>query len=291
MSRTEEFGAESRGQTFHYLPEKLVIVTEKQHPLWDPTAEDPPPDELVINIEDEEAVLIPILVRKNGMKRGKPIIEVIDGRNRVKAAVIVNKRRKAKGLEPLLVPAVYQRIDDNVSMTRMVIANEQRKREDHVTRAQKLDRWLKVNANDEKRARRVFGLKTWQMQTLLQVLEMDPEVQAALKAKSITLAIAKTLSELPRGKQHDALASVLASGNGKGRGKEASAKAKEKTKESSRPKVKTYKRLESALDSASCMPKSDYQAGVLHALEWMMGKREVAWAEQTPKAAAKKGEK
>lgn len=287
MSRTEEFGAESRGQTFLYLPEKLTIVTDKEHPLYDPTAEDPPPNWLVDSIR-AEGFTSTINVRKNGMHRGKPIIEVIAGRNRVKATQIVNKERKAAGQEPVRVEAKYGRLDDKQAMTLMIIENELRKVEDHVTRAKKLARWLDLNNGDEKRARRVWGLKSSELKTLLTVLDMDPEVQRALKAKRITLGIAKRLSDLPRDKQRTALAEILAD-TPKARGKAANDAVDEKTKGASRPRVRPFKHVERALDTASCMPTTDYQTGVLHALEWMMGKREAAWAApaDSPKKAKK----
>ena len=286
MSRTEEFGAVARGQTFSYLPEALVIVTDPDHALYDPSAEDPPKKSFIDSVR-AEGVKIPILVRKNGLSRGKPIIEVMAGRNRVKALRIVNEERRAAGAEPLLIPAIYHRADDGQASICMIIENEQRKVEDHVTRALKLKRELARNGGDEKAAKLAFGLSSTRMRLLLSVLDMDPEVQAALKAKTITMGIAQKLAALPREKQRAALAELL-DGKGKARGKEAAAKAEEKTNGAAKPRTKPVKRVQSALDNASCMPKSDYQQGVLHALEWMLGAREAAWAgEDAAKVAGK----
>jgi hypothetical protein len=173
-------------------------------------------------------------------------------------------------------------------MDEMIVGNELRKVEDHVSRAKRLERWLKFNGGDEKRARVKFGLKAAEMRTLLTVLEMDPQLQKALKDKRVTLSIAKRLADLPRDEQRKALAEVLAD-SPKARGQSANDLADEKTK-GTRPRVKTFKKVETALDTAACMPEGDYRKGVLDALEWMMGAKKAAWAGEEQKPA-KKGSK
>ncbi len=278
MSRTEEFGAESRGQMFMYLPERLTIVVDPSHPLYDPTAEDAPPPELVRSIA-QEGVVTPILVRKNGMRRGKPIIEVVEGRDRVKATRLVNLDRKAAGQEPFTIPATYRRVDDAKGMDLMYLTNEQRKVEDPVTRAVKLARWLDANGQDERRARRIFRIRnSAQLRTLLSVLDMDPQLQKTLRSGAITLGIATKLTALPRARQRQALVEMLERKNGKPvRGKEAAQQADDLTRRD-KPRLRSFKRVTTALDNASCMPRTPYQEGVLHALEWVMGQRTAAWA-------------
>jgi len=230
----------------------------------------------VDDIRAEGRIRNPLIVRKNGMFRGKPIIEIIEGRNRKKSVDIVNPERKKAGLPEILLPCMYQRLDDVQAMDEMIATNQLRKVEDHVTVAKRIERWLKFNAGDEKRARRVFGLSAADMRTALSVLDMDPALQKALKDKRVTLANAKHLSTLPRDKQRQALDQLLAEVSA-ARGQAAKDAVEQKTRDS-RPRVQSFKRVEMALDTAACMPVSDYQKGVLHALEWMMGRREAAWA-------------
>lgn len=276
MSRTEQFGAVSRGQTFVYEPEKLVLVTDKAHPLYDPTVLDAPPKELVENIK-ELGVIVPILVRKNGLKRGKPIIEVIEGRNRVKAAIIANKELKAQGFPPRLIPAVYRACDEDEAMTCMVVTNEQRKVENHVDRALKLKMYLDRGFT-EKQARVAFGLSSSKLATLKSVLEMTKEIQAALRSKSITMTIAVEISKLPRSKQVTVLQDVLAVA-GKGRGRAATECAEKKVNGEVKTRLRSRKAVEKARDALTCVPSSEYQRGAMEALAWVAGEMETPWGQ------------
>ncbi|HNO89424.1 MAG TPA: flavodoxin-dependent (E)-4-hydroxy-3-methylbut-2-enyl-diphosphate synthase [Rhodocyclaceae bacterium] len=47
MGRTDELGAESRGQTFRFDPEKLVLITDPKHKLYQQTAVDAPPQWMI----------------------------------------------------------------------------------------------------------------------------------------------------------------------------------------------------------------------------------------------------
>lgn len=75
-----------RENMFRVEPEKMVLVTDENHPLYDPRVHLPLRENLVLNIM-AHGVKEPILIRKNG-----DTFEVVDGRQRVKHAIEANKR-------------------------------------------------------------------------------------------------------------------------------------------------------------------------------------------------------
>ena len=97
MGRTDELGAESRGQTFRFDPEKLVLITDPKHKLYQQTAVDAPP-QWMIDSAFHYGIKVPITLRKGAKHRGKYKMEVIVGRRRVLALRAANKLRKAKEL-------------------------------------------------------------------------------------------------------------------------------------------------------------------------------------------------
>jgi ParB family transcriptional regulator, chromosome partitioning protein len=285
VNRTQEFGAVSRGQTFSYRPEDLTIVTDPTHPLYDPSVNDPVPESLIKNVM-MLGVVEPIVVRKNGMNDGKPVIEVMDGRTRVRAAKEANRRLLEVGAPPICVPAIYRPVDDLNAMTIMVSLNEQRKFEDHVTRAEKLQRYLNSGFSEEQ-AKNVFSLSSSQIKRCLLVLEMAPQIKQALRDKRITLDIAVRLTALPREKQVEALEALLEL-MPRPRGTEAKEMVDQKLREEgaidetneTRPKSKSYKKVQKALEDVNCMPDSEFKQGIMQALKWIIGVEEPTWAQE-----------
>lgn len=269
MSRTEEFGAVSRGQTFVYEPESLVLVTDPTHPLFDERVNLPLKESLVRSIK-RDGVMVPIVVRSNGKgRRGKPIIEVVDGRQRVKATIEANKRLKAAGKPTLRIPAIYRRGDDGQSLTVMITTNENRQQDDVVTRAEKLKRYLD-SGYDEKQAQVTFGVTARDIRQLLTVLEMGEGLKAALKSKAITMKIAQSLANLPRQEQAEMLASIL-SEKAKARGPVATEKAS-KAVESACGRMRKRSTVVAAIEALEGAKElNDYQRGTLAGLRWAMG--------------------
>ena len=115
------YGAEGRGELLLFDPNTLTIVSDKKHPLYDERATMPVDERLVESIM-KSGVLEPVIVRRNGEdEKGRPIVEVVDGRQRVRAAIIANHRIGEQGGErrrsvPWLAPSgvIAQRIDARV---------------------------------------------------------------------------------------------------------------------------------------------------------------------------------
>jgi hypothetical protein len=95
-----------RGNLFLVPPEDITIIgldTEDgpEHPLFDERVLLPVDEALARNIAIH-GVIEPVVIRKNG----DDVIEVIDGRQRVRSARLANERLEAEGKEPVLVPVV-----------------------------------------------------------------------------------------------------------------------------------------------------------------------------------------
>ena len=283
-SRTDEFGAESRGQTLNYLPEALTLVTEKDHPLYDERV-DLPVDSALVRSIMSRGVIEPIVIRRNGTDpKGFAIVEVIDGRQRVKACLQANVELAAVGKDPAMVPAVLRRTDDAGANEDMIATNEIRRADDVVTRAEKLQRYLQ-RVPDERRAKVAFGIKSREMEKLLAVLAFSQPLKDALRAGQITMIIARLIGAMPTQRQETALQQVLSAGGGKGRGEAAKqAAAKATGTKPQVPRMRTQAACLKALDNVACMPRDDYQKGVLDALEWFMGTKNAAWAAQEKKS-------
>lgn len=279
MSRTEEFGAQTRGQTFVYDPDDLVLVTDTMHPLYDPSVNDPPPEDMVTGMV-ELGVLEPILIRKNGKdpKTGKAIVEVVDGRMRVKAARLANKERRKLGQDIILIDAKLATMRDDKAESAMIAANEHKCVRSVLVRAEMLERYL-AHGHTDKQAKVYFGINGREYRKVYDVMGMSDALKSALGSKKITLEVARELASLPESKQEAALAATLAEA-GAGRGRKAKDAAARQTGNSNGPafRCKTPKMVLKAIDTSSCMPRSDYQRGVLDALEWIIGRKDAAWA-------------
>ena len=109
-----------RANMFMVEPEQLTLVTDENHPLYDPRVHLPVDDNLVRNIM-AFGVKEPILVRKNGVE-----FEVVAGRQRTKAAIEGNKRLAKEGKEPMRVRAIIERGDEADMFGVMILENELR---------------------------------------------------------------------------------------------------------------------------------------------------------------------
>jgi len=193
-----KLGAASRGDLFRYRPEDLTLVEDKEHPLYDPRVEWKPAESMIDSII-RSGVAEPILVRRNGVVNGKPVVEVINGRQRTKAAIEANVRLRAEGKEPVLVPARIIQCDDAEAQALMYLTNELRTNDDEVMRAEKIKRYIDM-AGDERNAAVVFGVTQKTIKTYLVLANSEPAVKKAVK-DGLPLKDVKRLDDMPREKQ------------------------------------------------------------------------------------------
>lgn len=290
-SRTEEFGAVSRGQTFTYEPEKLVLITDKSHPLYDERVNLPVPEALVLSIM-AYGVIKPIVCRKNGTHTdGSAIIEVVDGRQRTRATVEANRRLVAAGQRPLLISAVMRRAGEQDAIGCMITTNEVVVVDDVVTKAAKLARFL-MHGHSRQEAQIVFGLKPRGIDELEAIANLSPKAQEQLRAREISYSCALELAKLPSTEQASMLQtaadepkenSITPKDKSKrltaAAVKRASGRAKTtKSKHKSRP-AKILVKMIKNVEAGNVRGSASFKQGVLVALKWAIGGDSVSLGE------------
>lgn len=200
--------AEGRCDTFRVDPDNLVVVEDKSHPLYDERVT-LDLDETFIQDIMENGVVLNVLVRKNG-----PLFEVVDGRQRVKAAVEANKRfKKAHSDKRILVPVTVRRDDDTQSAGLTISLNEQRTEDTPMVKARKAQRLIDLGEAEEKVANR-FRTNVQGLRAMLAVLDSDKSVQNLVESGELHVTAASKLSKLTRDEQREEIAKLRASGKG-----------------------------------------------------------------------------
>lgn len=221
------YGAIGRDDLLYFDPEEILIVTDKDHALFDERAFKPPSEGLIRSIM-KRGIYLPVVIRKNGEdKNGKAVIEVVDGRKRVRAAQIANHRLREAGEELVRVPAVRKRGDDGDLMEAMIITNEHREDDPPLIKARKLQRYLD-RGRTLADAEVAFGTTTATLKTYLALLDCHSDVQKALEKGRIGVTHAKMLSAMPQEEQATKLVELLERKPGETTSKASEALSEEK---------------------------------------------------------------
>jgi ParB family chromosome partitioning protein len=193
-------------------PEELTIIgldtkDGKEHPLFDERVYLPLDEGLVRNIM-VFGVLEPALVRKNG-----PLTEVIDGRQRVRAAREANRRLSEQGAETVAVPCFCKRGDEQQIMG-VMLSTFIRQDDTALAKARKCQRYLDTGKS-EADAAIVYGVGTQTIKGWLALLDLAPAVQRAVQSGQIAAGAALALGDLPHVEQAEKLAELLNGGKAK----------------------------------------------------------------------------
>jgi ParB family transcriptional regulator, chromosome partitioning protein len=210
----------ARRNVFMMDPATLTIITDKKHPRYDERIELDLDPGLVANIA-ALGVLKPVLACKNG-----DAIEVLDGRQRVRSALEVNKRRRAQGGDPVLVPVLIRRGSDDAAAyftqvsANIVIADSP------AVKARKARHMSEVLGKSDSEIAVAFGVAEATVKNWLALMDCTQLVQRAVDAGKVTLTDAvRKLAKLPREEQEKALGELAAktparerTANGKAKG-------------------------------------------------------------------------
>lgn len=175
------------------------------HPLHDERVHLPVNMSLAKNMM-ELGVLEPILCRENGDR-----LEVIAGRQRVKAAREANRLLKAKGEKPITMPYLVKRPDDAEAMGMMLSENTQRQDDDVMLKAEKAARFMKLEPSIDKAAT-YFGVDKQTINMWLKLRELHPEVRHAVKEGKIAATAAAKLHKLTKEEQYEQLNEIFSKG-------------------------------------------------------------------------------
>jgi ParB family chromosome partitioning protein len=218
MNARKGQGHEGRTDLFLYDPEALVLVEDPKHPLYDPRVKLPVDESLVRNIM-VHGVLEPVGVRRDG-----DAVEVVFGRQRVKAAREASRRLLAEGKQKVLVPGRVQRGDDPHMFGLLLSENEIRQDDNVVAKARKLQRYLEMGRS-EADACTMFGVSITTVKNWLALLDLDPEVLRQVERGTVPMTTALGLAKLPRAEQPGRLQEMLAEEGGGVRGSGARERA------------------------------------------------------------------
>lgn len=219
MGSKQTYGSLGRTDLHWFDPNDLTIITDPAHPLFDERANMPPNQKYIDSIT-QLGVLEPVLVRVNGQDdNGKQIVEVMEGRQRVRCTRVANEALVSAGKEPHRVPAIIKRVDGNTAMDIMVAGNEIRTQDGPLVRARKMQRYID-NGRSIKEIMVAFGVKSeTTVKNLLTLLDLHEDVQKAIEKGVVGIGLAKQLSVFPREEQPQQLQIVIDAGNAAALGK------------------------------------------------------------------------
>ena len=279
---SETIGAEGRTNAFNFDPAKLTIVTDKAHPLYDERHKLPVLPELVESIK-LRGVIEPVIVWRDP-DTGQTC--VVDGRQRVKAAVEANLQLAKEGQSPKLVTAIAAKGKARDVMATMVIANGGRQEVTSIQKAQLAQR-LQVEGYSEEHVAVFLHVSRSGLKNLLSLVETTKEVQAAVEARQLPITMAYKLASLTPDEQKAKLSTMLAavsapepesapqaqagSKASKPLGKrQAAAKMREAAGEHT---MRRRREIQAMLDEIKETYVAAEVKGVVDALRWVLGER------------------
>lgn len=210
----KNYNAAGRTDLLQFDPDTLVLVEDPKHPLYDKRVHLPIDEPMVLSIM-EQGVLEPIQVRKNGTGKDGPIVEVVFGRQRVKNAREANRRLRKLGRPPVRVSATWFRGDDKQAVGNMMAENMVRRDVNPLERAELMQRYIRYGSS-EREVAVVAGCTVQTVKDTLRLLDLSPEIQAAVTTGALPAGAAKELADVPRERQAEAYASMQAVGATKG---------------------------------------------------------------------------
>lgn len=243
-SAEDTYHAISTSKAYNIPPEKLTLVVDPEHPLFDQRVLLPFSEEGVLKMM--AGVFIPsIIIRLNGKnpKTGENIVEVVEGRQRTKDALEANRRLRKLGEETILLNCTPQRGSEDDFIDTMIVANTfgiHLTIMDNAMYAQKL---LLRNRTDKEVAERLkCSVST--VGNYKKLLDCCPEVQNAVNKGKIPAEAAKKLHSLEHKEQKRVLAEMIAAGATKGRAATSAAENAARGK-STKPDAQSTRRVRS----------------------------------------------
>lgn len=273
------YGADGSTSLLSFYPEKLVIVSDPAHPLYDERINLPLDEAMVRNI-DAFGVLVPIIVTRDP---DTGAVMVVDGRQRVRHALEANKRRDASGRALLLVPASTRKGDSGAEMLGVMVAtNELRQADLPLIRAAKMQR-LKNLGQDDNGVALAFGVNVLTVRNTLALLDCGKVAQKAIAEGYIGVSDALYLSRLTPAQQAAKVEEIVRATAGKMG--HAKAKAKREVIKGATEAVKLKTRTQIAANFKAVTENESghpsHRQGFLDALAWVLGETPVADAVDT----------
>lgn len=195
----------SRLNAFSIEPEKLTLITDARDMNYDPRVAMSLDENLVLNVMAYN-VKQPVIVAKDGDD-----IVVVDGRQRVRAAVEANKRLKKEGKTTIKIPVMLQRGDSKDLFGMTIFLNEQRQDDSPVAKAEKAKRYIEMGASEDEAAV-TFGVSVATIRAWMKLFDLAPKVREAVNSGAISAAAAAKLAPLKKSEQVEEMEKLLSAG-------------------------------------------------------------------------------
>jgi ParB family chromosome partitioning protein len=254
----DAYGAAGKTNLLFFDPAALTLVTDETSPLYDERVHLPVDEDLARNI-DYQGVLEPVLIQKN-TETGA--VEVVVGRQRVKAARLANEWRASRGVAPIQVPAVVHKGQRRDALDVIVSENEVRQADSPLGRAEKMRRLMAIGRGESEIAI-VFGCKAATVRSTMSLLECCAEVQRAVESGKVNVTHAKQLAVLSPAEQRTKVKELIAAG-GDTTG-HAKARAQRAVIDAGKPRMRTRKEIKAEIERAGPLSMR------AQALEWVLG--------------------
>lgn len=209
-SSRDSLNAKGKRDAYMFDPDDLVIVTDEKSPLYDDRVELPLDESLVLNIMfapdgTPQGVLEPV----NGMRNSETgKVEIIDGRQRVKAAREANKRLRKAGLEPVWVPCMLKRTNGHGAMGMLISSNEHRQDDSPLGKAKKAQRYMDLGRSEAEVAT-LFGISAASVKNMLSLLDAPAAVRNAVEAGKISTSDGYKLAKLEPAEAKEKVAELV----------------------------------------------------------------------------------
>ena len=192
-----------RASIFLLDPDDVEFITDKKDALYDERIHLPVDEALVLSIM-AKGVKKPIHVRKDGSR-----IQVLDGKQRTKAAREANKRLKAEGKEPVKLKAIVEKGTEADLFGTMVLTNRLNQADSPLEEAALIKRYLDMGRSHEDAAV-TFGKKLSFIKSSQALFDCSSKVQKAVEAGTLAVTAAAKLATFPREEQDKKLEEVTA---------------------------------------------------------------------------------
>lgn len=247
----------------HFDPDDLTLIEDPAHPLYDPRIKLPVDDRLVTNIS-RVGVLEPVLVRVVYQQHER-IVEVVDGRQRVKAARKANQ--SLRGKDKVRIPVVTYAGDER-KLREAMYSTFIRQDDTPVQKAEKAMILLN-DGYDVKGAAEVMGCTAQTIRNYKHMLALSPRVQKAIDSGEVNPSHVMALHTLEHDKQDEALQKMLDSGSTKGRKAKAQVdKARGKKNSAPTSRMRNRALIEDAMKRVK---KSGKYQIAYDVLRWVLG--------------------
>lgn len=183
--------------------------TAATHDLWDKRIKLPISQALVDNIA-LNGVEKAVLVAKNGKRDDNSfILEVIDGKQRTRAARVVNQQRAKQGLPPIEIPCSIRRGDGATLRRVMLSVNAIRQDDSLLDKIEEIVHLLSTGGHTKEQICVSYGISRETLETWLNIDELHPKVKTAILEGKIAPSAAVKLHDKKREEQPALLEKIL----------------------------------------------------------------------------------